>query len=484
MEKKQNNFGKGSHMRIKSSNPMVPTLDAFEIGDELSDGLCLTDGYGVILAVNKSYEEIIGLSADELVGYHISKVMDFVGTDEIVTLMVIEEKKKVCLSKAIGDKNKKVLINGYPYFNEQNEIVSVLSVIRDLTELFEIKDRLEKAEREKEKYLDALNKIKKGQGKKSGFVGKSAPILRIKELIQNVAKTEATVLITGETGCGKEVIAREIHESNGKEDAPYIKVNCVAIPEALLESELFGYEKGAFTGALNKTKPGVFELANGGTLLLDEIGDMPLHLQSKLLRVLQEKELRRIGGTKNISLDLRVIASTNKDLRALISENKFREDLYYRLNVVPITVPPIRERKDDIPLLVDHFLKKFNEKYKRSKTIDDKTMSILEAYDWPGNVRELSNLIERLIVSDFKNEISHESVINIIGNKVLLNEDILSSNTLKDALDKVEKQMIENALRKHGSTYKAAKALGTSQPTLFRKAKHYHILLEGNGLKK
>ncbi len=484
MENKQKHNENDSETTIKLPKSELPTLDAFEIGDELSDGLCLTDGNGIILAVNKTYEEIVELSAEALVGHHISVLNHIVETEKIVALMVIKQKKKISLSKVIGVRHKKVLINGYPNFNDQNEIVSVLTVIRDLTELFEIKERLEKAEQEKEVYLEALNKMKQGQKHQSGFIGESIQMLRIKELINNVAKTEATVLITGETGCGKEVIAREIHETNGKEEAPYIKVNCVAIPEALLESELFGYEKGAFTGALNKTKPGVFELANGGTLLLDEIGDMPMHLQSKLLRVLQEKELRRIGGTKYIDLDLRVIASTNKDLKALIAENKFREDLYYRLNVVPIAVPPIRERKDDIPLLVEYFLKKFNEKYKRKKTIDDKTMSVLEAYDWPGNVRELSNLIERLIVSDFKNEISHESVIHILGNRVLLNEDILSSSTLKDVLEKVEKQMIEKAILKHGSTYKAAASLGTSQPTLFRKAKYYGVLLEGGSSKE
>lgn len=467
-----------SAANVKSHNNDALMFDAFEIGDELSDGIYITDGNGIVLSVNKSYEDIVGISADEMIGHHISLVKDRVNTDEIVALMVIEQKRKLRLSKVIGDTNKLVLISGYPRFNDNNEIVSVLTVIRDLTELFEIKERLEKAEREKEQYLKELNQMKIGQSELPGIVGQSVEIHRIKELILNIAKTDASILITGETGCGKEVIAKGIHQNSNRAEMPYIKVNCVAIPDALLESELFGYEKGAFTGALNKTKPGMFELANGGTLLLDEIGDMPMNLQSKLLRVLQERELRRIGGTDNIKLDLRLIASTNKDLKMLIAENKFREDLYYRLNVVPIYVPPVREHKDDIPLLVEHFLALFNEKYKRNKTIDAKTMAVLEAYDWPGNVRELSNLVERLIVSDSKKQISHDSVMNILGYKALFNDKILSSSTLKDAVENLEKQMIESALKKYGSTYKTATALGTSQPTLYRKAKAYGIFID------
>ena len=252
-------------------------------------------------------------------------------------------------------------------------------------------------------------------------------------------------------------------------------MNCAAIPDSLLESELFGYEKGAFTGALNKNKPGMFELANGGTILLDEIGEMPLNLQSKLLRVLQEKELRRIGGTTSIKLDARVIASTNQNLMSLIAEKRFREDLYYRLNVVPIYIAPLRDRKEDISLLAMHLLEALNKKYKQKKVIDQTAIAALEQYDWPGNVRELANVIERLIVSDTASRITYESIANVLGLKTHIEDGILDSMHLKEAVEKLEKKMIENALKTYGSTYKAAKALGTSQPTLFRKAKYYKL---------
>jgi transcriptional regulator with PAS, ATPase and Fis domain len=349
--------------------------------------------------------------------------------------------------------------------------------MRDLTELLKLKDKIERTEKKNEKYLTELNYYRSKLMKNTNFIGESQKINEIKELISYVAKTEATILITGETGCGKEVVAKEIHDKSNRKDAPYIKVNCAAIPESLIESELFGYEKGSFTGALNKEKLGMFEIANGGTILLDEIGEMPLNLQSKLLRVLQEKELMRIGGTKSIKLDVRVVASTNCDLKELIKQGKFREDLYYRLNVLPVRIPPLRERKDDIPLLVHAFIEKLNLKYDKQKSFEAMAMQFLEYYDWPGNVRELQNVVERLVVMDDNEYISYDSVANIIGkDKVSLSrsdDNIL----LKDAVDLLEKEMIERALRKHGSTYKAAKALGVTQPTVFRKAKALGIKL-------
>ncbi len=450
-------------------------IDAFSIGDVISDGICLTDEKGVIITVNKSYSDIIGVPESEIIGQSIAFLKEKIETDKIATLIAIEQKKKISTFTSVGNDNKKVIITGYPYFDEAGNVTSALTVIRDLTEIIDVKERLEAVERESEMYRTELDYLRKEHNYKSSLIGESAPIKKIRELISHVAKTEATVLITGETGSGKEVIAREIHQNNGKTDAPYIKVNCAAIPDSLLESELFGYEKGAFTGALNKNKPGMFELANGGTILLDEIGEMPLKLQSKLLRVLQEKELRRIGGTKSIKLDARVIASTNQNLFDLIEEKRFREDLYYRLNVVPIHVPPLRDREEDISLLAMHLLESLNEKYKQKKVIDQTAIVALEQYSWPGNVRELANVIERLIVSDPANTITFDSIVNILGIKSQFEEGMLESMSLKEALEKVEKKMIENALKTYGSTYKAAKALGTSQPTLFRKAKYYNL---------
>ena len=349
--------------------------------------------------------------------------------------------------------------------------------MQDLTEIISVKDKLEKAERESERYSDELNYYKSRQRGLTGLIGESRDIKKIKELISYVAKTEATVLITGETGVGKEVIAKEIHQSSNRSNGPYIKVNCAAIPDSLLESELFGYEKGAFTGAQNKEKLGMFELANGGTLLLDEIGEMPMTLQSKLLRVLQERELMRIGGTKSISIDVRVIASTNQSLINQIETGRFREDLYYRLNVVPIHIPPLRERIDDIPLLSYKMLEKFNLKYEKDKKLSKEAIQVLSQYRWPGNVRELGNVIERIIVSDDEEVIGEESVINVLGRLIdgPLPLTLEEGTSLKEAVLQLEKDLIQKALNKHKSTYKAAKSLGMSQPTLFRKAKQLGI---------
>lgn len=305
------------------------------------------------------------------------------------------KRKKVTALSTILTNNKKVLITGNPFFDDKGEVTQVMTVMRDLTELIKLKDKLEKIEKKNEKYLNELSYFRNKLLKSTNLIGESMKMKEVKELIKYIAKTEATILITGETGCGKEVVSKEIHDRSNRKDSPYIKVNCAAIPDTLIESELFGYDKGAFTGALNKEKLGMFEMANKGTILLDEIGDMPLNLQSKLLRVLQEKEILRVGGTKSIKLDVRVIASTNQHLDELVKMGKFREDLYYRLNVVPIKIPHLRERKEDIPILVHSFLTRLNTKYGKEKSFDSESMEALESYNWPGNVRELQNVIER-----------------------------------------------------------------------------------------
>ena len=300
-------------------------------------------------------------------------------------------------------------------------------------------------------------------------------------LAYQAARGDATILILGETGVGKELVARYIHKNSLRNKAPFIKVNTAAIPENLLESELFGYEKGAFTDAKTTGKPGMFELADTGTIFLDEIGDLPLRLQAKLLRVLQDKEVTRIGGTKTQRLDLRIIAATNRDLGELVKKGAFREDVYYRLNVIPLHIPPLRVRKEEIPFLAKHFLAAFNKKYDRSKTLTDPTMEALMQYPWPGNVRELKNLIERWVV---------------IGNDNIITQDLFTGHRegrlphsstkrsdqevrLKEALSQLEKLMVSKALVTQGSTRKAARSLGVSQPTIIRKARKYGIEIRG-----
>jgi len=276
-------------------------------------------------------------------------------------------------------------------------VVKVITVMRNLTELIRLKEELEETERKKRQYKEELQSLKRDRLENS-FLGNDPSILRVRELIDYVAQTDATVLITRETGAGKEVVAREIFRKSKRKNGPYVKVNCSAIPENLLESELFGYVKGAFTGADNKDKKGLFEIANHGTILLDEIWDMPMKLQTKLLRVLQERELTRVGGTESIKIDARVIVSTNEKLEELIRQNRFRADLFYRLNVFPIKLPSLRERREDIPDLAAAFLAKFNLLYNKNKSFSSSALTALMNYEWPGNVRELENIIERMVI--------------------------------------------------------------------------------------
>jgi transcriptional regulator with PAS, ATPase and Fis domain len=295
----------------------------------------------------------------------------------------------------------------------------------------------------------------------------------IYDLATWVGQVDSTVLILGESGVGKEVIAHTIVRSSDRRDEPFIKVNCGAIPENLLESELFGYEKGSFTGADRKGKPGMFELAHKGTLLLDEVAEIPLNLQVKLLRAIQEQEIMRVGGTKPIKLEVRIIAATNKNLDERVKNGEFREDLFYRLNVIPITVPPLRDRKEDIPPLIEHFLRRYNDKYKLSKTISPQVIERLVNYDWPGNVRELQNIVERMVVLTREDGIS---LINIppqikplVEKERYFHVDVADVIPLKDALFQVEKKLIIKALQKYGTTRRAAEALGVDQSTVVRK---------------
>lgn len=453
------------------------SITAFEIGDAVSDGICLVDNKGVVIAINRGYTDITEIAEQEILGRNIKDMLSEGYFTSAVSLQVLEQKKKISALSTLAKNNKKVLITGFPFYDENGDVTQVLTVMRDLTEILKLRDELEKVEKESEKYLEELKKLKSEYLKQTSLIGESVQMKEVKEIINYIAKTDATVLISGETGCGKEVVSREIHKNSLRAEKPYIKVNCAAIPDSLIESELFGYEKGAFTGALNKEKLGMFETANGGTILLDEIGEMPINLQSKLLRVLQEKEITRVGGTRSIKIDVRIIAATNQKLEELIRSGGFREDLYYRLNVVPIKLPPLRERKEDIPLLANAFLEKFNKKYNKGKGFESLAMGALEAYEWPGNIRELQNVIERLVVIGDEPYITYAHIANILGKGSVKVNLEGSSLTLREAVDMFEKQIIEKALEQHGSTYKAAEALGVTQPTVFRKAKALGIKL-------
>ncbi|MBK5240039.1 sigma 54-interacting transcriptional regulator [Clostridium sp.] len=330
--------------------------------------------------------------------------------------------------------------------------------------------------KEKLSNFTTINKVIKSKD----ILGKSKQVQKLKQNVKKIAISTSTVLITGESGTGKEMFARAIHNESNRNDKPFIAINCGAIPDMLLESELFGYAKGAFTGADPMGKIGKFEFANKGTILLDEIGDMPLYLQTKLLRVLQERCITRIGSNKTIDIDVRVVATTNKDLVKAIKENKFREDLYYRLNVIPLEIPPLRERKEDIKLLIEAFIEKycnlFNKNFLNMKLADD-TEQILYNYKWPGNIRELENTVEYIVNMVGTNGIIKREILpeNIFHNEI----DIFNNEHEIFTLKSLEKRAIENAIEKYGTTTEgkkiAAKRLGIGIATLYRKIEEYNL---------
>ncbi len=305
------------------------------------------------------------------------------------------------------------------------------------------------------------------------FVGRSDTVRKLREEVERVAKTSSRVLITGESGTGKELIARLIHETSPRSHQPFVEVNCAAIPQELIESELFGHEKGSFTGA-HERKKGKFELADRGTLFLDEIGDMSLLTQAKVLRVIETQEFQRVGGSKNIKTDVRIIAATNKNLEEEVRKGNFREDLFYRLNVIPIHIPPLRERKEDIPVLVDYFLKTISAEYGRPpKTIKDDALQLMMQYDWPGNVRELKNAVERLVIMCPSDEITARDIASFKKDST---EDYFSYKTLKEAREAFERDFILRKLKENNwNISRTAEILNIERSNLYRKIKSYGI---------
>jgi len=343
----------------------------------------------------------------------------------------------------------------------------------DLEEMkITVKKALQFGEMTKE--IDFL-KDELSKGLKDTIIGSSAEMRSLLQMAEQVALSDATVLITGESGTGKEVIADFIYKSSTRSENPFVKVNCGALTETLLESELFGHEKGAFTGAISR-KPGRFERADNGTIFLDEIGEIPLSIQVKLLRVLQQKEFERVGGTETLSADVRIIAATNRNLAEMVEQGSFREDLFYRLNVIPMEIPALRERKEDIPLLLEHFINKYAEKMKREKlVIDDNALNCLVNYSWKGNIRELENLVERMVILSRSNVVKIED----LPKEVKVKDNPESPFYLPDTgikLDEVEKDLIAQAMnRTENNQTKAAKLLGISRHTLLYRLDKYEM---------
>ncbi|MHB8908216.1 MAG: sigma-54 interaction domain-containing protein [Syntrophales bacterium] len=448
---------------------MNKELDA--VIESLDDGIVVADRNGFILRANYAYQQMTGITAEEFVGKHVRELVRQGYIGRSVTEMVVERNSRVTIVDIRN--NKELLLSGNPVYNEKGELVRVVTAIRDVTQLNALKEKLAETEEIKNRYYQELEHLRSQQPFKK-IITNNVEMRQKLDLAFHVAHVDSTVLILGESGVGKELIAQLIHRASRRSKEPFIKINCGAIPANLLESEFFGYEPGAFTGALKEGKPGLFELAQGGTLFLDEIGEIPLDMQVKILRTLQDKEITRVGGKKSISLDVRIVAATNRDLKKMVGESTFREDLYYRLNVVPILLPPLRNRKEDIVPLISEFLAKFNGQYGYQKWIHPEVMERLLSYDWPGNIRELENTIERLVVTSREECILPENLAGIPAAKS--ESSVQPTTSVKMVLEREEKRIITDVYRKLKSTRKAAAALGMSQSSLVKKLNKYCIV--------
>ncbi|KAB2338050.1 PAS domain S-box protein [Cytobacillus depressus] len=433
------------------------------------EAITIANSEGIFTKISKSFEEKFGITQSDIIGQSAFKLEKEGFFDRSVTCEVLKKKKKVTIIQKAAA-NKILLVTGIPIFNKNKEIQKIINISKDITETKKLESDLNNLQIEHEWLKQELFKR---TNDKDRITYESVAMNNIVTLIDHVAKMDATVLLLGETGVGKGFITKLVHEKSGRRDGPFITINCGAIPENLLESELFGYEKGSFTGASKEGKKGLFEMAENGTIFLDEIGDMPLSLQVKLLHVLDERKVRRIGGFKSIDVNARVIAATNKNLKELVKKGDFREDLFYRLNVVPITIPSLRERKEDLPSLINMFLSKTNNKYGVKKTISEEAMRSLYDYEYPGNIRELQNLIERLVITTIGDKIEAAKVFDII--EPIQQKNMQDIIPLKEAVEQLEKKLLLSAFKKYKTTRKVAEALQIDQSTVVKKANKFQL---------
>ncbi|WP_315115036.1 sigma 54-interacting transcriptional regulator [uncultured Clostridium sp.] len=438
------------------------------------DGIYITDGEANTLKLNKSYEIITGLKRKDIIGRNMRDLVKSGVISKSGTLCVIKNKKPTTIEQTFKT-GKKVLVSSSPIFDKEGNISMVVTNVRDVTELYELKEQLAKNEELTKKYYSEIEAMKNQLLNSSDIIAQDKNMLHTLRISKKVAIVDTTVLLLGETGAGKEEIAKYIHKNSKRCNKHFIKINCGAIPENLIESELFGYEKGAFTGANKEGKIGLFEVANEGTIFLDEVGELPLDMQVKLLRVLQEKEIERVGGITPIKVDVRIVAATNRNLEEMVSKKLFREDLYYRLNVVPITIPPLRERKEDIVPLTEHFLRELNKKYNLNKSFTEAAIQSLLDYKWPGNVRELKNIIERVVIMSGNDKILRSDLPIKCGFDFMepqigyIDEEI----NLKELVETFELKFINTAYEKYNNVRDAAKYLGMDASTFVRKRKRY-----------
>ena len=451
------------------------------------DGIFITDAKANVIRINHAYEVITGLKKEEVLGKNMADLVRNKLISESGSLQVIKTKQPVTLQQCFRS-GKEALVTSSPIFDADGNFIMIVTNVRDLTEIYNLKAVVQEKTAAMDRLAMELEHLQTTSEDNQEIIAKDETTLAAMLLANRVASMDTTVILLGETGVGKEVMARYIFQHSHRAKNSFIKVNCGAIPENLIESELFGYEGGAFTGANKNGKIGLFELANNGTLFLDEIGELPKDMQVKLLRALQEQEIMRVGGTKPVKIDVRIIAATNRNLEEMVKDGTFREDLYYRLTVFPISIPPLRMRKKDVLPLALSFLEKLNQKYQLKKYFTDLSMQLLHEYDWPGNIRELKNIVERAIIISPSDAIKPEDLHIHSASKpiVIIKENEFSDNTknslppppefpinLKRELKKIEYTYMAQAYEVFGNVRDAAKNLGLTPSTFVRKRKQY-----------
>ncbi|WP_130862710.1 sigma-54 interaction domain-containing protein [Bacilliculturomica massiliensis] len=434
--------------------------------------IVIIDRDGYIRTVLPNFETMYGISAEEAVGKTIFEMEERkIFNPSIAALALKSGRSETMLQKTGAEKY--LMCTATPVYDGEGRLEKIVSFTRDVTDYESLRSQYDDLQKTLDQYSVQLEQLRSEQKMDDSLVGNSPEITHVTKMIEKIAQFDATVLLTGESGVGKTMYASLIHRRSGRKDKAFISINCGAIPENLLESELFGYEKGAFTGAGQTGKAGLVELADGGTLFLDEIGDLPLHMQVKLLKVIQEKKSMRVGGTVEKEIDFRLIAATNKNMKELLETGQFREDLFYRLNVISIHIPPLRERKADIFPLLNFFLNKYSERYGVKKIFAGKAVDYLEQYGWPGNIRELENMVERLVLTADDYMIGVDMLPQYVSSNELVFDSDMEGKTLKELLEEVEKKIFVSTYKKCGTTTQVARLLGISQASASMKISKY-----------
>ncbi|MGE6346401.1 sigma-54 interaction domain-containing protein [Bacillus mycoides] len=438
-------------------------MDLQDVFEYAFDEIFVTDDKGIVVRVNSMCERHYQLSAKELVGKHVQELQKEGIFYPSATLEVIEKKRPVELVQTTKS-GEYLHVRTRPVFDDEGNLRRVISYSRDLTELYQLRQKVEEMDNQLKTYKKELRETYEHEG----LIFKSIAMQKIIETIKKVSVVDSTVLVLGETGVGKSRLVRHLHEVSHRKNESFYEINCAALPTNLIESELFGYSGGSFTGANREGKKGLLESAHKGTLFLDEIGEMPLEIQAKLLQVLQEKTFRPIGGRELKKVDVRIVAATNRDLSMMVKQGTFRKDLYYRLNVIPISIPPLRERTEDILPLIYHYLQHFNKKYGRDVKLAPSTLQMFVGYPWEGNNREIENVIERIVITA-------DDFVTVEDLPLSMQETTVeqSGQSLYRMLEEVERNIILKAYKTYGSSYKVAEFLQISQSAATRKIKKF-----------